>query len=738
VSGGGGLDLITAGTAEGVVCLKLSGAIDERFQADELHRALKPVSVLDLGEIRRITSFGVRQWSEAMRTLPAEIEHLYLVRCPPCFIDQLNMVINFGGRAEVVTASAIFFCSQCNDERTLPIDVFGELPQLEAGNLAPAECVVCHGTLELGDDPMQYLRFARSYGAKSVVPAAAQLLERTGLYTAARAHRPPEATKLVHGEVTLLQLAGALDARFQPRRLASGVEGHVVLDLGQVESIDVTGAQRLSELLGELSAASPLLVDAPPAILPWIADGRIATGNARLHSARIKLTCASCRAERVLSISSPEENAVCLSCSAKLSLGAATASLIERAFAKAGAAEAPEAVAELLSKREELVAQARHESGRSRSRQATRYRVIKPLSKGGMGEILLAVHEGIGGFEKPVALKKIRKELLQRKRVAVDLFLHEARLAANLSHPNIAQIFEVGEQAGDLVIAMEFIHGIDVRRLLAETCGERPRLPVEQSLYIAKQVALGLHHAHNAGDLRGERLEIVHRDVSPSNIMIGFDGQVKLVDFGVATATRVGGNASGLVGKCAYMSPEQVAGKSLDGRSDVFSLGVVLWELLAGRPLFRRESDALTTAAVAKDAVPSLKREGVPAAVEEVVHKALARPLEARYSDALSFARAIDECLNQLKATVTNADLGAALKSRFVEEASLPSLAEPSGSRKSYAELMPLNSPTPSTPPPALEPPKRSEPRLRWTLVAAGVVLAVLLTVLAFKLGAPR
>src|SRR5262249_43057567 len=193
-------------------------------------------------------------------------------------------------------------------------------------------------------------------------------------------------------------------------------------------------------------------------------------------------------------------------------------------------------------------------------------RVIRPLSQGGMAEILLAVHQGIGGFEKLIALKKIRREMLERRHVAVELFLNEAKIAANLNHPNIVQTFEVGEHGGDLFIAMEYIHGVDLRALIRESSKpEKPRLSLQQILFVGKQVAAALQHAHTATDLTGRRLNIVHRDISLSNIVIGFDGQVKLVDFGVASASVVDDSMGGLVGKCSYMSPEQIRSMPLDG-----------------------------------------------------------------------------------------------------------------------------------------------------------------------------
>jgi serine/threonine-protein kinase len=323
---------------------------------------------------------------------------------------------------------------------------------------------------------------------------------------------------------------------------------------------------------------------------------------------------------------------------------------LESAFAAQPAVAPPPAVLDLIARRGELLSRARAESGeRTQAADSAlgRYRVLRPLSRGGMAEILLAVHEGIGGFEKLIALKKIRRRLLERRHVAVELFLNEAKIVANLNHPNIVQTFEVGEHGGDLFIAMEYVHGVDARTIVKRRIAAGDRLSLEQVLYIGTQVAAALDHAHKARDLTGRPLHIVHRDVSLSNIVIGFDGQVKLVDFGIATATSVTAK-DGLIGKFSYMSPEQVNKEPLDGRSDLFSLGIVLYELIAGRPLFRRESDDATLQAVREAPLPSLSEFGVPPGIEEVFRKALERRRDDRYPDARAFELTLQSALQQL------------------------------------------------------------------------------------------
>ena len=655
----GGDAVISAVTCERVelgnaVCLRLTGIIDESLDAPAIFAALPAHVVLDLAGIKRITSFGVRQWSDAMKLLGASVQHLYVLRAPSCFVDQLNMVLNFGGRSEVVTATALYFCDKCQEERPVPIDVLGEHALLTSGAAPPAPCPTCGTAMALEEDPQQAFRYVASYGAKTLSGEVVALLAQEKLYVPSRIGPPPEEMKLIHGEVTLLVLSGTLDQRFRPRRLSAGVEGEVVLDVGGVAGIDATGVERFSNLVTSLGeSGSVTLVDVTEPILREIASGALPLGRARVASGSLHFQCANCHAEHRASLTR-EQGAThqppCDRCGEPTQSGEAS-TWLARVFDTEGQSPLPAAVTEVVARRAELISRARAESGvrdGSPSDPAGalgRYRVLRPLSRGGMAEILLAVHEGIGGFEKLIALKKIRRKLLERRHVAVELFLNEAKIVANLNHPNIVQTFEVGEHGGDLFIAMEYVHGVDARTLVKHRIAHPDaKISIEQVLYIGTQVASALDHAHKARDLSGRPLHIVHRDVSLSNIVLGFDGQVKLVDFGIATAASVTAK-DGLIGKFSYMSPEQVKKAPLDGRSDIFSLGIVLVEMITGVPLFRRSTDEETLQAVCVDPLPSLAELGVSAEAEAVLQKALTRNRDERYSDARAFELALQDAL---------------------------------------------------------------------------------------------
>ncbi len=682
---------ISTRTEPGLVCITLTGVIDEKFEAGRLLNEVAPVTILELSGVRRITSFGVRQWSEVMKSLPSTVRSLYLVKCPPVFIDQLSMVLNFGGRSQVVSAYASYGCDVCGRETLALLDFLSDASTISAGQLPEVQCPQCEKPIPLVDDPQLYVRLVNDFGAKSIDPLAASLLDRLGLHAMKKVGRSPEATKLVHDQITLFRLSGTLDGRFRQRRLASGVEGDVVLDLAEVEGLDPVGAERWRELLTELSSANSItLVDVPDVLLPAIANGTFAVGGAGLYSYQAPFLCADCGNLETRPLRADQPLATCTrSCPrcGREALPSTDPALVEQVFARARPATAAPAVEEVIRNRHEILQRARAESGSmtpsTQSDSMARYRVIKPLTEGGMAEIFLAVHQGIAGFEKLVVLKKILRRMLEQRQVAVTLFLNEAKIVANLNHPNIVQTFEVGEHQGDLFIAMEYVHGVDLRRMLRESILKNSPLPLEQVLYIGERVAAALHHAHTAKDLSGRVLNIVHRDVSPSNVIVGFDGQVKLLDFGVASAA-VGESFDGLIGKFSYMSPEQVERQPLDGRSDVFALGVVLHECLARKPLFRRAKEPDTIKAVLTAPVPPLA--GVPDYVDAVIQRALARQRDDRYTDARAFQVAIEECIRRLGNMPTTEQIAQNVAKLFPDQSAAPAF-DPSLYRSTSSDL---------------------------------------------------
>ncbi len=299
-----------------------------------------------------------------------------------------------------------------------------------------------------------------------------------------------------------------------------------------------------------------------------------------------------------------------------------------------------------------------------------RYEIVKHLAQGGMADVLLARTVGIEGFERHVVIKRIRAEQA-RDRHYVDMFLDEARLAATLHHHNIVPVNDIGEEAGEYFFAMEYVHGEDVRALLAHLSKRKQHVPLEHAITIITAAAAGLHHAHEQRGPDRAPLNIVHRDVSPANILLGYDGGVKVADFGIAKAAhRTTETRSGtLKGKVAYMSPEQCVGEAVDRRSDVFSLGIVLYELLTVRRLFKGENDFLIMASLVLGYVPppSDYRPDLPAELEEIVLKALANKPEDRYPTAEKMRLALESFAARSGLRTSSTTLADYVKQQFGE-----------------------------------------------------------------------
>jgi serine/threonine-protein kinase len=279
------------------------------------------------------------------------------------------------------------------------------------------------------------------------------------------------------------------------------------------------------------------------------------------------------------------------------------------------------------------------DAGYALPRQLGKYTLLRRLASGGMAELFLALHRSVAGFEKLIVIKRILPSM-NRNRSFIEMLLHEARIAATLSHPNVVQIFDVGQAEGTYFIAMEHIHGEDIQSIVkAMKKKELTEFPLEHTLSIVLGTCAGLAYAHERRDLDGRPLSIVHRDISPRNIVVSFTGDVKIVDFGIAKSGVEPGEETDpghLKGKAPYMSPEQAAGQEIDWRSDIFSVGVVLFELTTGRRLFKGASEFETLKLIVDKAYPRPEdvKPGYPKELSRIVMRALAKDREARYQSA--------------------------------------------------------------------------------------------------------
>jgi serine/threonine-protein kinase len=297
-----------------------------------------------------------------------------------------------------------------------------------------------------------------------------------------------------------------------------------------------------------------------------------------------------------------------------------------------------------------------------------RYRVVDEIGIGGMASVHLARMDGPGGFQKWIAIKRIHPHLVEDDSF-ITMFLDEARVAARISHPNVATVFELGKEADSFWIAMEYLHGEPLREIMRRTEELGTPMPPEIACRIIADAAEGLHAAHELMGKNGEKLNLVHRDVTPHNLFVTYDGATKVVDFGIAKfSSRMASTRAGtLKGKLAYMSPEQVAGEQLDRRTDIFALGVVLWELTTGQRLFRMDSDLDTLAKVQDCNVPKPSGivRGYPLELERVVLKALAKNKNERYRTAREFSRALQSMLMKRGLFIASDEVSAYIKSIF-------------------------------------------------------------------------
>ena len=299
------------------------------------------------------------------------------------------------------------------------------------------------------------------------------------------------------------------------------------------------------------------------------------------------------------------------------------------------------------------------------------YVLVGKLGHGGMAEVFLALSHGPSGFRKLLVLKRLHGHLKDDPTL-VGMFLDEARLAARLSHPHVVQTNKVGSFRGHHFLAMEFLDGQALNRILKHATETGAPLPVTLGARVLSDALDGLHYAHEAMDFDGTPLGIVHRDVSPHNLFVTYEGQVKVLDFGIAKATTQESNTrTGTIkGKFAYIAPEQARGEQVDARADVWSMGVTMWEVLAGRRLFRRGSEVAVLQATLSEPIPFLTEvvPTIPRELAEICDRALQRDPTGRYPNALAMKHDIDEWIAAASKTSSRMTLGAYMKETFAPE----------------------------------------------------------------------
>ena len=300
-----------------------------------------------------------------------------------------------------------------------------------------------------------------------------------------------------------------------------------------------------------------------------------------------------------------------------------------------------------------------------------KYRLIAELGHGGMADVFLAVARGPVGFNKLLVIKRLRANLAEDPEF-VAMLVDEARLAARLNHPNVVQTLEVGQVGQQYFIAMEYLDGQPLHRVTHRSTRENKKLSLGFHLRVLADVLAGLQHAHELTDYDGTPLGVVHRDVTPQNIFVTYEGQVKVVDFGIAKAAgRATETRTGIVkGKVGYMPPEQALGQQLDARADLFAVGVMLWEAIAERRLWKGMADMQIMQALLAGDFPDLKdiKPDVPPALQAIFNRALAPKAEDRYPTATEFQNDLEQFLGDAKIVISNRDVAKTVSDLYADK----------------------------------------------------------------------
>jgi len=292
--------------------------------------------------------------------------------------------------------------------------------------------------------------------------------------------------------------------------------------------------------------------------------------------------------------------------------------------------------------------------------------LFERIGYGGMANVYLARQKGPSGSSRLCVIKEVLPELAHDPRMA-EMLAEEARISSLLDHDNLVRVHDFDRAGESLYLAMEYVEGFDLRELLRRAASARVPFPVAYSLLIAQGVLRGLEYTHRMRGPDGEPLGIVHRDVSPANVLIGFEGEVKLCDFGIAKASGTIGVDAAFQGKAGYMSPEQARGDVLGAHSDVFAVGIILWELLAGKRLYKAKQGESLLEAARRAEIPALPGRGLPEERElfAIVEKALTKRVEGRYSSAEEMLRDLEAYATKTRMRVGPEQLGAWMRGHF-------------------------------------------------------------------------
>lgn len=646
-------------SARGGSLIRLAGVIDTNFPRAELVGMATGVVVLDLDAVTRITSYGVREWLKTLREISCD--YLSFVRCRPSLVMQFNLIAHFGGAGELLSFYLPYVCPSCGDYSEHLLEVRKHDADVKAFNPPPHPCPKCSAPLELDDLPQTYFAYAAKTRTPSPPPLVDALL--SGTATAAVTVTPFALGKDVLDDLTVLRLSGQLDKSAQFKRVADGLEGNVVIDMQGLVSFTPEGLHRLGTLLAAQGPALFIARVQVPLLLELAKDPALC-GSAQVTSVLFEAHCIKCESTTMCEVS-PQLLAQgspalpCPKCQHPLRVVADAATL--EAVGRVRTAPPPVDVADYLEGRlaDEVMGST-----------FGRYQLIRPIGMGGMAEVFLARLKAVAGFEKVVVLKRILPHLSNDERF-VEMFLQEAKIAARVTHPNVVQIFDVGEVGGRYFIAMEYVRGWDLNVIL-RVCGRLgERIPIALSARIAADLCAGLFAAHTYADDGGKPKPIIHRDVSPHNVIVSAEGQTKIADFGIAKAADSSHQTptNQFKGKLVYMAPEQGAGNGvvLDARADIFPVGLIFFQCLTLQHMFQRENDYTTMRAILEAPIPQVTQwlPDAPPLVQQILERALARDRDQRYPTAAAMREDLERLINQMGSSASTTDLAHWLDTRL-------------------------------------------------------------------------
>lgn len=655
--------------------LRLTGFIDETFDPNIVFVDAVGEVLLDVGRVERISSFGVRKWIQLVRDLPKNVTALFIVNAPPLFVDQLNMVEGFAGQSVLLSLLAPYTCPRCQEDRVRLVDVLAEGEVIRSQTAPAHKCPVCGTALQFADMPTEFFDFV----AHQRLPRVDDRIRR---YLASLRPRKPDElsdggqqVKLVADDLTYFRLPSQLSSDLNVRRLSSGLEGRVVYDFASVSTIEPGAAEKLGRLFSSENSEATLVLwrVTPPVLEALAALGKpLSAGLATLYLPCDCRQCGTRNVQRVWAdeyLAQLESQALaempCTICSGRSRLP----SLVEiREFLSSAnllrvnpdeiEALEPRALSRYLANTPDVTGKFERPTPApdDPGDRGSRLQLIRLVGRGGMAEVFLAKQVGLKGFEKYIVVKRILEQYANNPRF-VEMLFAEARANARLTHPNIVQTYDVGLIRGSPFIAMEYVRGPDAKRALVLLKKAQIRLSPALGLRIAAEIARGLHFAHTYVDPTGQAQPVIHRDVSAHNILISLDGAIKLSDFGIAKASdEIDQTSPGTVkGKVTHLSPEAIQGQVVDARSDVFALGVTLFELLSGELPFKGENEASTLQLIMRRPTPnlSLLNPAVPNAVARLVERTLAKDPDQRVASAGELADLLEEVMASQRLAAT-------------------------------------------------------------------------------------